>query len=115
MYSQDNCEGLGVTSSGKARLAEQKGQGKHQQKGAAVEAGKHKSQPGTAKQAVLKDTTNAPQCTQAEGINKAGVQLETKTDAADKKVLFCHVNKTQFWKFQYCVLRFAHKHFRPLN
>ncbi|KAA6425540.1 MAG: single-stranded nucleic acid binding R3H domain [Trebouxia sp. A1-2] len=36
-------------------------------------------------QAVLRDTTNAPQCTQAEGINKAGVQLEIKTDAADKK------------------------------
>ena len=46
-------------------------------------------------QAVLKDTSNAPQRTQAKGINKAGVQLETKTDAADNKVLFCHVNKTQ--------------------
>ncbi|KAL0017991.1 hypothetical protein WJX79_007996, partial [Trebouxia sp. C0005] len=50
MYSQNKSEGLGVTSSGTARLAEQKGQGKNQQKGAAVEAGKHKSQPGTAKQ-----------------------------------------------------------------
>ncbi|DBA81156.1 TPA: Protein argonaute-3 [Trebouxia sp. C0005] len=64
--------------------AVQKGQGKNQQKGAAV-AGKHKSQPGIAKQAVLKDTSNAPQRTQAKGINKAGVQLETKTDAADNK------------------------------
>ncbi|KAA6419881.1 MAG: hypothetical protein FRX49_10244 [Trebouxia sp. A1-2] len=31
------------------------------------------------------DTTNAPQRTQATGINKAGVQLETRTDAAVNK------------------------------
>ncbi|DBA88104.1 TPA: hypothetical protein ACH3X2_005101 [Trebouxia sp. C0005] len=53
--SQDNGERLGAKSSGKARLAVQKGQGKNQQKGAAV-AGKHKSEPGTVKQLMLPPT-----------------------------------------------------------
>ncbi|KAA6418278.1 MAG: hypothetical protein FRX49_11787 [Trebouxia sp. A1-2] len=55
--SQDNGERLGAKSSGKARLAVQKGQGKNQQKGAAV-AGKHKSEPGTVKQVEI--SANAP-------------------------------------------------------
>ncbi|KAA6416866.1 MAG: hypothetical protein FRX49_13150 [Trebouxia sp. A1-2] len=37
--------------------------------------------------AVLKDTTNAPQHTQAKGINKAGAQPEPKTDVADSTLL----------------------------